>query len=228
MALYLWLIDQGIEFEAVFVNHQTDYPETYHYLTGFQWWLKKNGYPPVTVIYPDDRGISSLYERCWESRMVPSFMRRWCTDRFKIRPLQKYFRAPAFSLIGIDAGEAKRAKIVTRKKIENRYPLVEAGINRAGCIEIIKAHDLPVPPRSGCFICPFQSVAQWKKLRYDYPDLFCKVVQLEQRNIDYRIERGKTPLFLNQYPRANLWSVVEENQLKLWEQEEYPPCECEL
>ena len=32
VALMLWLIDHGIEFEAVFSNHGGDYPETYDYL----------------------------------------------------------------------------------------------------------------------------------------------------------------------------------------------------
>ena len=228
VALYLYLADQGIDFEAVFVNHYTDWPETYDYVAGFQWWLKREGLRPITVLHPFVQGSYSLYDYCWKYEMVPSFMRRWCTLKFKIKPLMQYFKPPAYSMLGIDAGEAHRAKIVSEKGIENRYPLVEAGISRDGCKEIIRAHGLPVPQKSGCFICPYQRQGQWKRLRAKHPDLFCRAEQLEKRNMNYRISLGKTPLFLCMYPKAKLRDVVNEKQRTLWAQDEYQPCHCGL
>jgi hypothetical protein len=114
---------------------------------------------------------------CWYLKINPKY---WCTHKFKIKPLMQYFKPPAYSMLGIDAGEAHRAKIVSEKGIENRYPLVEAGISRDGCKEIIRAHGLPVPQKSGCFICPYQRQGQWKRLRAKHPDLFCRAEQLEK------------------------------------------------
>jgi hypothetical protein len=65
-------------------------------------------------------------------------------------------------------------------------------------------------------------------LRRDHPCLFQKAVDLEQRNIEYRISRGKAPLYLNQYPKATLQNIVNENQAQVFEQDEYPPCQCGL
>jgi 3'-phosphoadenosine 5'-phosphosulfate sulfotransferase (PAPS reductase)/FAD synthetase len=48
-ALMLYLLDRGVDFEAVFVNHGTDYPETYEYVQ----YLKDNGYR-ITVIKPNE------------------------------------------------------------------------------------------------------------------------------------------------------------------------------
>lgn len=228
VALYLYLIGQGIEFEAVFVDHGTDWPETYEYLDMFQGWIRDRGYTPITVLKPDVQGSDNLYDHCWKYKMVPSFMRRWCTDKFKVSVLHKYFNPPAFEMVGIDADEKRRARIQNRKGFEMRYPLIEADIGRRECKKLILSHSLPVPMKSGCYICPFQRVTQWKDLRRNHPDLFCKAASLEQRNIDYRIERGKKPLYLNQHPRASLRSIVQENQMPVFEEDEYPPCRCAL
>ena len=57
VAMYLYLMDQGMEpgdpdkgFEAVFVDHGTDWPETYEYVDMF-----KEKYP-LTVLKPNQRG----------------------------------------------------------------------------------------------------------------------------------------------------------------------------
>ena len=228
VALYLYLVEQGEDFEAVFVDHGCDWPETYQYMAGFQWWLKSNSMRRVTILRPNVQGFYDLYDHCWHYQMVPSFMNRWCTDKFKIRTLHGYFEKPAFELIGIDAGEAKRAKINSRDGFECRYPLIEAEIDRQGCVEIIKKHGLPVPQKSGCWICPYQRRSQWRELRRLHPCLFQRAVDLEQRNIEYRIARGKKPLYLNQYPKATLSAIVDEDQMQIFEQDEYPPCQCGL
>lgn len=228
VALYLYLIEQKIDFEAVFVNHGTDWPETYEYFDMFQGWIEKHGYRKITVLKPNVQDSTNLYDHCWKYRMVPSFMRRWCTDKFKVSILHKYFKPPAFEMVGIDASEKRRAKIQNRKGFEMRYPLIEADITRHGCKDLILKHGLPIPMKSGCYICPFQRVTQSKELRRKHPDLFCKAANLEQRNIEYRIERGKKPLYLNQNPKASLRAIVQEDQIPVFEQDEYPPCRCAL
>ena len=50
VAMYLYALDEGWDFEAVFVDHGTDWPETYEYVEMF-----KKMYP-VTVLRPDVTG----------------------------------------------------------------------------------------------------------------------------------------------------------------------------
>lgn len=226
IAMILFLLKTKWEFESVFVDTGCEHPETYDYLKLFQAWLKENGHKQITVLKPDVQGVDNLYDYCWKYKMTPSFMQRWCTDKFKIRILHKYYLKPCFSLIGFSVDEAKRAKISVMKGVENRFPLIEANVTRAGCEEIIKHNGLPIPRKSGCYICPFQNVTQWKELRMNHPDLFCKAEQLEKRNMEHRISKGKKPLSLCAYPKIPLNKVVEEDQYKLFKQDEYPPCEC--
>lgn len=221
VALYLYLTDHKIDFEAVFVDHGTDWPETYEYFELFQKWIEEKGYPKITVVES-----GNLYDYCWNHKMVPNFMRRWCTRIFKVEKLLEYYQGSGFEFIGIDANEIRRAKMQTRKGFEARYPLIEANMGRRECKEIIKKHGLPIPMKSGCYICPFQRVSQWKELRRKHPELFCKATELEQRNIEYRIEQGKKPLYLNQNPKASLRVIVQEDQTPVFEQDEYPPCRC--
>ena len=207
--------------EAVFVDHGTDWPETYEYVE-----MIKNKFP-LTVLKPIYEGYSNLYEYCWFRKMLPARWPRWCTARFKVGPLTEYHEKPCFVMIGIDYGESHRAKISSNNREESRYPLIEAEIDREGCKQIIKDHGLPVPQKSGCYICPFQRVADWKQLRRRHPDLFCKTEQLEKRNDTYRKSKGKSGGYLNPHKKS-LRATVDEDQVKLFKEDEYPPCECML
>ena len=204
--------------EAVFVDTGSEYPETYEYIEMF---TKKY---PLTIIKPD-YGI--IYDYCWEYKMVPAIYPRWCTVHFKIKPFANYVEKPCFKLLGFSTDESHRAVLSVDDGIEHRFPLLENEISRDGCKQIIKDHGLPIPHRSKCFICPFQTVYEWKELRINHQDLFCKAEQHEQRNIEYRKSKGKPPMYLS--PRkASLRAVVEETQGKLFKRDEYPPCNCML
>ena len=227
VAMMLMLLDQKEEFEAIFVDHGTDWPETYEYFEMFQAWLKEHGHKPITVLKPDVEGYENLYDYFLHYKMVPSGFRRICTDKFKVTPIHKYVETPSFMFIGIDMDESKRAKISTTQGIENRYPLIENEIDRAGCKKIITYHGLPVPIKSGCYICPFQRISQWVELRRNHPALFCKAEKMEDLNMEYRKSRGKKAMTLNRRG-GRLKTIVGENQMNLFEQDDYPPCQCGL
>ena len=224
VAMYLHLIEQGVEFEAVFVDHETDWPETYEYVEMF-----KKRYP-LTVIKPEVKTVegnifSNLYDYYKFKKIFPFRQNRACTDRFKVRPLEKYQQPPAFVLLGFASDESHRAKLKTKKGFEYRYPLIENEIGRAECKEIIKSANLPIPIKSGCYICPFQPIWQWKELRRIHPDLFCKAQQLENGYIERRRIEGKPPLYIRDKP---LETLIDVNQRMLFKENEYPPCECML
>ena len=227
MAMQILMIKEGVDFESLFVNHGTDWPETYHYFDFFQDWLKREGHRPITVLKPEVEGFQVLYDFLKHWKIVPTMKHRTCTGKFKVRPVYKHVDKPCFMMIGIDAGESKRAKIATRKGIENRWPLIEYDIDREGCKEIIKAAGIPVPKKSGCYICPFQRVGQWKELRRVHPDLFCKAQRLEKLNMENNRKQGKRAYTLRSNGKS-LGSVIDEKQIPIWEEDRYPPCECGL
>ena len=209
----------GVDFEAVAVNHHTDWPESYEYLE----MMLAKGYP-VTVIEPDVGGFSDLYKYCLRYAILPSRFKRWCTSGFKVQPLLDYFERPCVDLIGFDALEIRRARGMREKEgVVQEYPLIEAGIDRKGCMELIARHGLPLPTKSGCFICPFQSKHVWIEMRRTHPDLFCKARTLEELFNDRRTSKSKSKHYFRDKP---LDLIVQETQVRMWD--DRPPCRCGL
>lgn len=195
IALYLHLIDRGLNFEAVFCDHGAEYPETYNYLEYFEAWLERKGLQSITHVIPEvKRGgvvYNSLYDFCIARRLIPQQFPRWCTDDFKITQINRYSPRPAIHAIGIAVDERQRAdKMKPRlKSISLWFPFVEEGVTREGCKEIIRSHGLEVPPRSKCWFCPFQRKDEWVELRRNHPDLFQKAIEME-KNADRTFHRS--------------------------------------
>lgn len=203
-ALYLYLMEQGevpgVDFEAVFVNHGTDWPETYEYMN----MMIAKGYP-VTVIRPEYGGCDNIFEYYLKHKMIVMRSPRICTKYFKVRALIKFYQYPCVELIGFDAGEQKRKLgMISKEGVAQDYPLIDAGIDRQGCIDIIKRHSLPLPPKSGCYICPFQGREQWVELKRKYPDLFCRATRLEKLTNERRALNNKKSVYFGDLPLETL------------------------
>jgi len=181
-AMILLMKQKGIKIDnVIFADTGNEMPQTYTFLEIFKAWLKTNNIPFTTVkshLYP-------LRQYYYERNIIPYRMFRSCTDRFKIRPINKYTKENYKDCfinmyMGIGSDEVKRAKETTRKNQTMKYPLIDYEIDRAKCIEIIKKEGLPIPVKSGCYFCPFQSKMSWLKLLEDYPDLFDDSILFEE------------------------------------------------
>lgn len=223
-ALLLWLIDQGIECEAVYADHETDWPETRTYVQ----MLQDRGYP-ITVLETRRKGLN-LYEYYYQHRMIPMRWVRACTVEYKLVPIANHCPTPCVMYLGISADESSRVdRIIAgqRPGEEKRFPLVDEGIDRKGCIDIIKAHGLPVPIKSGCFICPFQRKGQWRELRTNHPDLFCKAKTLEAVTNARLAETGRAPVHLAH--DKPLDAIAQADQMDLFGERDFErPCLCDL
>lgn len=232
VALYLLLEQQGINFEAVFVDHGGDWPETYEYVDYFI----STG-RPVTILHPkagtrEKVTFSNIVDYLEFKKILPSKnkKKRFCTDRFKISPFNKYAITPCFVFIGFASDEADRAQMSSTKGIEYRWPLIEQDVTRQGCIEIIRGAGLVVPRKSGCYICPFQGRAEYQELRMAHPDLFCRAIKMEKAQ-NSRVKKDGTPwkeyYLAGSFPLSQL---VNDKQRALpgLEEIEYPPCQCGL
>ena len=133
VALLLDMLDDGIEFEAVWVNHGGDWPETQAYSD----YLESKGYKFKRLI-PEHKGFTNLYDFCMAKKIVPLKQIRWCTTEFKIKPLNQYAGKPCTFYLGITNDERHRAKYEVFKGRQYRYPLVKKKISRLGAIKIIE------------------------------------------------------------------------------------------
>lgn len=141
--------------------------------------------------------------------------RRSCTADFKIRVIGRWIRdqgatrlLPATVGIGISLDEIHRAN---RRRSEPHevieYPLLDLGLRRTDCEEIIEGAGLPVPPKSACFFCPFRTLEAWKQQRQEEPELFALSVQLEETLNVRREAIGRDHAFLTRYGRPLLEAI---------------------
>lgn len=89
-------------------------------------------------------------------------------------------------LVGIAKGEERRmanpveeTNLWKRHSIEMSYPLVDLGLDRAGCQKYIKSVDLPLCPPSNCKICPFLSEIELLWLFRFLPEDYADFVRIE-------------------------------------------------
>lgn len=82
--------------------------------------------------------------------------------------------------IGISTDEADRAKPSRHPWIKHRFPLLDLGVSRSDCLRWFKEHNLPMPPKSACFMCPYHSNAEWLRLKTQEPEEFAKAVAFER------------------------------------------------
>ena len=132
--------------------------------------------------------------------------RRQCTEHYKIAPVRRKIRtllgltkgqrvpsATAVELwLGISTDEAIRMKPSRDRWIQNRYPLIEAGMSRRDCMDWWDArYDRPLE-RSACIGCPYQSRRRWVETKRRWPELFAEAVEIDA-NMRSRLAFAKEP-----------------------------------
>lgn len=96
--------------------------------------------------------------------------------------------------IGFALDERQRVKSQSGR----RYPLLEIGLTKRDCRQIIADADLPEPPPSSCFICANKSNTEWRYLRDCYPAAFAAACELDEEIRAEDIARGGTGVWLHQ------------------------------
>jgi hypothetical protein len=135
-----------------------------------------------------------------------SMGRRQCTKEYKIAPITKHLRAllgvkkgrrvPKGVIveqwIGISTDEIERIKAPRQAWIRNRWPLLEADMDRRACAKWLEERQYSAP-KSSCLGCPFHSNAEWRRIRDESPDEWAETVAIDRalREGNSRGKRGK-------------------------------------
>lgn len=130
------------------------------------------------------------------ARYYPSDLSRFCTRMFKIEPIDAFLKShtPCELLIGLNADETGRTgNHGCIEGVTYRYPLIEMGITRDRCIEILTERDLlPRFPsymqRGGCVGCFWKRKSEFQRMAIESPDEADSVAELEELIQD---ERGE-------------------------------------
>ncbi|MBK8177185.1 MAG: hypothetical protein IPK66_18580 [Rhodospirillales bacterium] len=149
-------------------------------------------------------------------------LRRQCTKEYKIDEvnksiralygLKKFARFPKTDLyMGITIDEITRMNYsksnwatvfyplcgysATKNKLNKVYSFYS--YNRGDCFRWYNKRHLPIPPKSACFFCPFQSDSRWQSMKVNQPEFFQLAVKLDYLIRDSRSKGCKEQLFLH-------------------------------
>lgn len=170
-------------------------------------WLERQGFPHVTVIDRKSEGhyrprawrLETLYEECTRLRSLPSaaYGMSKCSQKYK-GDAQRWWTARQewakavwsrgerlVRAIGYDADERRRVRTVFSDPWEAKrfipwYPVIDAGLDRDGCVALIRDEGLPLPTKSACTFCPNNTLSEWEEIRRDEPDRFAEAIALSR------------------------------------------------
>jgi hypothetical protein len=189
-AMLVGLHERRIVPDAIlFADTGGEKPETYEFIDLMRTWAVRNMDCGIVAL-ANDGMYETLENECLKKHTLPSLVFGWrsCSDKYKLRPQQKYVKR-AFPdeeirwAVGIDAGETHR-----RKGFDNCWhPLIEWGWDREACIGALKRNALPVPTKSACFFCPASTKSEVKHLAAVHPDLFKRAVEMEENTKGLRV-----------------------------------------
>lgn len=136
-------------------------------------------------------------------------LRRQCTREFKIAPIEKKVRElmgyqprqrikkSARALIGISLDEAQRMKPSRTRWVTNTYPLVDLGISRSDCEQIVINAGLPKPQKSACVFCPYHSDRYWQWMKDEHPAVFQDAVKFDESIRDMSMRGRNAPAYVH-------------------------------
>jgi hypothetical protein len=168
-------------------------------------------------------------------------LRRQCTGEYKISQvdrkikeileLSKKARFPQIEIYqGITVDEATRMNIPQQKWKINVYPFCGYKVYPDGnCVRIdskvmsrndifnwYKEKNLPVPEKSSCVFCPFQSDQNWIRLKTTVPEDFAKAVEVDKAIRDSSKKGIKSKIYVHDSLKPLDEVNFNENQGTLW------------
>lgn len=233
MAVLVLAAQGRIQYDAfVFANvgEDSENPATLAYLTDIaRPYAAKHGLLLEEVRWVRrDGGFVSLYDAATAPTKdvpIPAWLgsgapgNRKCTERWKIGPVARYLKAhaPAVLGMGISLDEIQRVRTnsgFTHYTVE--YPLIDLHLRRRDCVAIIEGAGLPVPPKSSCWFCPFQSPRRWQAMRHAQPEQFAKAVTLEKTINAKRSALGRDAVFLSSDGKPLMDATSNDRQLEMF------------
>ena len=178
LAVYMRQHQPELDVDYFFTDTGKELPEVYEYLGRLEGFLGK----PILRLNPD-RDFDFWLKHY--NDFLPSPQARWCTRQLKLRPFEHWVRPmltegkTVYTYVAIRSDEEYREGYSSKNdNLIVRLPFKQAGIDKAGVLEILDGAGLGLPSyyewrtRSGCTFCFFQQKIEWVRLRERHPEAF--------------------------------------------------------
>lgn len=194
-AMVLGALEREIEIDLIlFADTGGEKPETYQWIEDFSQWLKiftgKLEIKRTQAVNREGKPIT-LEDYSLKAKQLPSLAYGFksCSQKHKVAPCDKYIRkhikceegTKPVRFVGYDLDEEHRFKSA---KVEYsthvcQFPLIEWGLDRQGCIDLIERKGFVPPVKSACFFCPASKKHEIEWLADNHPDLFERACEME-------------------------------------------------
>jgi 3'-phosphoadenosine 5'-phosphosulfate sulfotransferase (PAPS reductase)/FAD synthetase len=191
LAVYMRQHHPELDIEYFFTDTGKELPEVYEYLGRLEGFLGK----PILRLNPD-RDFDFWLKQY--NDFLPSPQTRWCTRQLKLRPFEQWLRPmleqgiKIYSYVAIRGDEEYREGYSSKHdNLVVKLPFKDAGIDKAGVLEILDAAGLGLPKyyawrsRSGCTFCFFQQKIEWVRLMEEHPEAFEDAKAYEKNAVEH-------------------------------------------
>jgi hypothetical protein len=191
LAVYMRQHHPELQIDYFFTDTGKELPEVYEYLGRLEGFLGK----PILRLNPD-RDFDFWLKQY--NNFLPSPQARWCTRQLKLRPFEQWIKplldqgTSVTSYVAIRSDEEYREGYSsTNDRLLIKLPFKEAGIDKAGVLEILEGSGLGLPSyyswrsRSGCTFCFFQQKIEWVRLREQHRDAFEEAKSYEKTAVEH-------------------------------------------
>ena len=221
---------------AIFADNHAEPPEVYEWLEDV---LRPAAEAAGIGFHVIDAGdiVADLLAESGTGRQTAPFyvgkkngkgqLQRQCSKQYKVVPVRRHVRsilglgergpAPAGveveMWLGISTDEVYRVKDSNAGYITNRYPLIEAGMDRAACQRWLVEHGYGEAPRSACYFCPYHTQAEWREMPVE---LFEKAVDFDHKVRNRVLSDGEVFVHWSTTPLDEAIRQPTHDQLDLW------------
>ena len=190
LAVYMRQNHPELDIDYFFTDTGKELPEVYEFLVRLEGFLGK----PILRLNPD-RDFDFWLKQY--NNFLPSAQSRWCTRQLKLRPFEQWIKPlldagdTVYSYVAIRADEEYREGYTSKHdNLIVRLPLKDAGIDKAGVLELLEGTGLGLPQyyewrtRSGCTFCFFQQKIEWVRLMERHPEYFEEAKRYEKTALE--------------------------------------------
>lgn len=210
---------------------------TYMFAERWQPWLEEHGL--IVVSGCARRSKSPLHQSgrtACQYVLIPAFtegkggrtgtIRRQCTGDWKVETARRIVKswmktngyprtAHITKLLGISLDEWTRARDSDKKNETNAYPLLDMKMTRADCVSWLTEHDLEVPMKSSCVMCPYHTNAAWQEMKRENGSDWSRAVEYDAA---IRLRKNKdgsdnTPMFCHRSLLPLVEAVILDEEL---------------
>ena len=164
-------------------------------------WL---GRPIVELASPKYRDTWEVWE---QRRFLNSNKGALCTTELKKKVRQAFQRPDDVHVFGYTSEEGHRVDRLHAENFEitSRFPLIEKGITKAECFEVIQGAGIELPAmyrlgysNANCIGCVKGGMGYWNKIRRDFPEVFARMGALEREIGHSCIHTENGPVYLDE------------------------------